>query len=518
MNIIREDIKCDKTLKLIHSGLKAGFIEKKVLSNNLTMGTPQGSVLSPLLCNVYFHKLDVFMAELQERYKKGFKRPANKLYTSLQNRVKYMRRKGLHITKMDEYKGTLSKLINTPSLAYNDSYIRVHYLRYADNFVIGVEGSYQITLQIMEELKTFLLTLKLVLNEKKTKITKFNEKPIEFLGYKIMSPYIDGMEKPLEKYKEPVSGRIVTRRKKTRVRIFIDHDKVIKRLESRKLIRKRIAPTSNDKIEYRGTFQGNIIQLDHPDILRYFNSVMRGIFNYYCFVNNMKQLAHIMWLLEESCCMTLMKKYRLKTMRQAYHKFGKDLGYDITDKKGNIRRIKLAVPASYKRINIKDVVAAESTYPNIEAVWNNKLTKTGLFRTCVVCGTDKNIEMHHVRKIRDLKHPEMLEKDFLTRQMMAINRKQIPLCQEHHGKYHNGKLTELEKRNLKQTLRPKATLVVTLMEDSNSTKNVNTVKQVSHITSTSDTRAQFRDYLDSVYNVDHFIEVKPSSTEVFKPK
>lgn len=39
--------------------------------------------------------------------------------------------------------------------------------------------------------------------------------------------------------------------------------------------------------------------------------------------------------------------------------------------------------------------------------------------------------MHHVRKIRDLKKPNS-KLDFFTRQMAAINRKQIPLCKSHH--------------------------------------------------------------------------------------
>jgi group II intron reverse transcriptase/maturase len=293
MEIIREDIKCHKTLKVIYSGLKAGFIEKNKLTENLTLGTPQGSILSPLLCNIYFNKLDVFMEELKKRFDTGMKRPANKDYTKIQNRVKYMRRKGLHLSEEFEYKRLVKELMKIPSLAHNDSFKRVHYIRYADDFVVGIEGSHQTACTIMEELKQFLTNMGLTLNEAKTRMTKFSSTPIEFLGYKIMSSYIDGMEKPIENIREPNSGRIITRRKKTRIKIYMDYDKVIKRLETRGLIRKRTAPMSNDRIIFRGTFQGNLIQLDHADILRYFNSVIRGIYNYYNFTNNMSQLAHV---------------------------------------------------------------------------------------------------------------------------------------------------------------------------------------------------------------------------------
>jgi group II intron reverse transcriptase/maturase len=89
MNILKEGIKCEKTLSLIKSGLKAGYIEFGNLHDNLSMGTPQGSVLSPLLCNIYLHKLDVFVEELKSRFHKGDKRMRNKEYEKLQNKVKY---------------------------------------------------------------------------------------------------------------------------------------------------------------------------------------------------------------------------------------------------------------------------------------------------------------------------------------------------------------------------------------------------------------------------------------------
>jgi group II intron reverse transcriptase/maturase len=210
MQIIGEDIKCSKSLKVINSGLKAGFIETGKLTEDLTLGTPQGSILSPLLCNIYFHKLDLFMKDLQGRFERGLKRPPNKEYTKIQNRVKYMRRHGQNITSPLEYQMKIKELTKLPSLTHNDSYRRLHYIRYADDFVIGVEGSYQSTIEIMKELKEFLSTLGLILNDSKTKITKFNAQHIEFLGYKIMSPYIDGMEKPMEVITEPNSGRTIS--------------------------------------------------------------------------------------------------------------------------------------------------------------------------------------------------------------------------------------------------------------------------------------------------------------------
>lgn len=89
LDIIKEDVKCEKTLRLVKSGLKAGFIEFGELHTNLSVGTPQGSILSPILCNIYLHKLDAYIEELKVEYQKGTKRLKSLKYISIHNKAKY---------------------------------------------------------------------------------------------------------------------------------------------------------------------------------------------------------------------------------------------------------------------------------------------------------------------------------------------------------------------------------------------------------------------------------------------
>lgn len=50
---------------------------------------------------------------------------------------------------------------------------------------------------------------------------------------------------------------------------------------------------------------------------------------------------------------------------------------------------------------------------------------------CVICGTDENVEMHHIRKMQDLKGESPL-----NIALRGVKRKQIPLCRKHHLEAH----------------------------------------------------------------------------------
>ena len=57
--------------------------------------------------------------------------------------------------------------------------------------------------------------------------------------------------------------------------------------------------------------------------------------------------------------------------------------------------------------------------------------------------------MHHVKHIR--KVTEMIEKDYWTRVMSTMNRKQIPVCKHCHDKIHRGEYDEIALKSLNLT-------------------------------------------------------------------
>lgn len=137
--------------------------------------------------------------------------------------------------------------------------------------------------------------------------------------------------------------------------------------------------------------------------------------------------------MKESCALTLSRKFKIKTLANVFRKFNKDLGYDVNENK----RVSFLDISYTKAINIaRAIKVVQDPLKDIEKVWNTKFTKSRLGMKCVICGSTYNIEMHHVRKIRDMKNPNS-KLDFFTRQMAAINRKQVALCKYHHIGLHN---------------------------------------------------------------------------------
>ncbi len=292
MEILSKDIKCTKTLALIKSLLRAGYVSDMGELTSPYIGAPQGSVLSPLLCNIYLHYLDLFMEDIIEKYQKLDRKPNNK-YQKIASSVKYMRSKGYHqvtSSRYMEYRTKLKLLIRTSSIS--ETSVKIVYVRYADDFLIGVKGSYTLANQILCEVDQYLKSMSLTLNRDKTKLTDFQKTHISFLGYNFKSQ--ERNEKAYENIVEKVSGRLIKRRKKVRLSLRFDYSQLLDKLKTNKFIRVRTAPQKHSEVKLRGTFRGNLINLNHQDILRYYNAVMRRIYNNYKVCNNTPQLSHIL--------------------------------------------------------------------------------------------------------------------------------------------------------------------------------------------------------------------------------
>ena len=71
-----------------------------------------------------------------------------------------------------------------------------------------------------------------------------------------------------------------------------------------------------------------------------------------------------------------------------------------------------------------------------------ELVKRLLADTCELCGSKENIEVHHIRKLADVKNKGLLNAPTWAQVMAARNRKTLVVCRECHVAIHNGTLNK----------------------------------------------------------------------------
>jgi len=94
-------------------------------------------------------------------------------------------------------------------------------------------------------------------------------------------------------------------------------DKLISKLVTRRFMKWNFNGTI-----LRAKGLGRMTNLDHADIIAYYNAVVRGILTYYSFADNRSRLGSIIRYLHMSCARTMALKYKLRFMAKAYKKFG----------------------------------------------------------------------------------------------------------------------------------------------------------------------------------------------------
>ena len=442
MHCLEKRIGCEATLKLIRQALTAGYIEPKISEQiqTGTKGTPQGSILSPILSNIVLHELDSFMENLKNTFSKGKSRRTNPQFYKVWREFK-------NATSSDQKRKIRhEKLWKIHSKDPKDpNFRRLVYARYADDFLVGITGSHGEAKAIKSQISDFLSKqLKLELNDEKSVITHFSKGPkkVHFLGADIF--HHSPKQKHISRVKH-ADGNITKSRVTLPVRLEAPMAKLIQKALQNGFYR-------NDGGKIRPTGRTNLINLDHADIITYYNQVIRGIMNYYSFADNRASLGSLIHGLKHSCALTLALKYKVGERAKVFKKFGSLLQCKETGRK-------LELPQRFERTNFFQVNVAD---PNIalSRSWSNKLTKSNIGKGCLIC--NKKAEMHHVKTIQDLKSKMAAKSgkiDFWTFQMRAINRKQIPLCRDHHLRMHHNKLDEDEiftlTRGIQQFLKKK---------------------------------------------------------------
>ena len=430
VGILRERISDDRFIRLIRKFLKAGYVEDWTFHNTYS-GMPQGGIVSPILANIYLDKLDKYVKEYIRHFDMGTKRRPGKESNDLANERKRTVRKLKKVKDGTEKAALVARLkaIEQERAAFpngdemDESYRRLKYIRYADDFILGVIGSKEDALRIKEDIKSFLSeSLALELSEEKTLITHTG-KSAKFLGYEITVTRDNHQRRDVRGCLRRTYGKRV----RLNVSMATLRDKLLEYGAMEIKLR-------NGKEIWKPKCRSGLIFNDDLEILDRYNRETVGFCNYYLIANNCVVLHNFRYIMEYSMYKTFAGKYR-STVRKINKKYRYNKLFTVKyEQKGAIKS-RTFYKTSFKRRTTAFNGSCDIEPYSIADVSRTNLTDRLKAEKCELCGATGKLIMHHVRNLKDLKGKESWK-----RLMSARKRKTIALCPSCHRLRHLGKV------------------------------------------------------------------------------
>ena len=419
LSVLGEKLHDNRFLRLLKYLLKAGYMEDWKYGRTLS-GTPQGGVVSPILANVYLDRLDRFVETvLIPAHTRGKARKRNPTWNALRSRREYHQKVGHH-KLAEQLRKQMQQLPSRDPL--DPEYRRLRYVRYADDFVLGLIGPKAEAKRIKESLETFLRdTLKLELSREKTLITHAVSQAAKFLGYELVNQQAhDQLD---SNGNRNVNGRIGLG---VPAKVIEQHCR---------------AYMSNGKPAHRAEL---LRDADFTIVERY-QAEFRGVVQYYLLAHNVSHFGKLQWVMEWSLAKTLAGKHkttcqkvfrRYKSTVQTEH--GERACLKVVEERGNGKSPLVAqfggIPLKRKRQAV-----LVDRQPQRYRFNRNELIQRLLADKCELCGSTVNVEVHHVRALRDLNVKGRREKPKWVQVMAARRRKTLVVCRTCHMDIHAGR-------------------------------------------------------------------------------
>jgi group II intron reverse transcriptase/maturase len=427
-SILAEKICDGRFLRLIDGLLQAGYLEEWRYHETLS-GAPQGGVLSPLLSNIYLNRMDRYVeTTLLPVYNRGDRRRPYLPYMRLHKAVWKLEKKG----QREGTRQMRRELQQLPSRDPDDpGYRRLHYIRYADDWLLGYVGTRREAEDIKGKVGRFLgYRLKLKLSERKTLLTHGRTEPARFLGYEIVVHKSDA--KRDRNGHRSINGQIG-------LKMPMD------------VARAKCTPYMR-----RGKPAAILARAHDPDfrIIARYQAEFRGIAEYYQLAYNRHRLGLLRWIMERSLTKTLGHKNKI-SVNKVWNRYratwptaaGPRRGLQVKVERGGGKKplvtrwggVSLARRTT--RVVLKD---------DLPAIWRKRPAEIiDRLRTgrCELCQAHADVETHHIRRLQDLQAGNRAEQPDWVKQMASRRRKTLVVCRNCHEDIHSG---ELQRQNSRE--------------------------------------------------------------------
>ncbi len=418
LKILADKIHDNRFIRLIKGLLDVGYLENWKY-NNTYSGVPQGAVVSPILSNLVLDKLDKYVEhELIPAYTRGQRRRVYPPYNVLTKAAAKARKAG----KLEEARKLSQEAQSIPSRDPNDpNFRRLWYTRYADDFLLGVIGSKSETVEIKQQIALFLRnSLKLELSDEKTLVTHARNEVAKFLGYEIHILHAD--DKHDHRGQRCINGSVGLRVPKS---VIKDH--CAKYMRAGKPI--HLTQRVND---------------DAYSIVSQYQAEYRGVVQYYRMAYNLHTLSKLKRVTELSLVKTLAKKFKI-TCQKIYQRYRTT----IETKDGTYKVLQVTVERDSNKPLITyfgGVSLRWNKWVKIDdhltnQIWNRRseVVQRLLAQKCALCGAEDSIEVHHIRKLADLRQKGGLKRPEWMIKMSARKRKTLVVCRSCHEKIQYGR-------------------------------------------------------------------------------